>query len=112
MKPSIIFLSLFAPFLMMGIEGGFDESYYQLPINEKRKIFVEKINQMLDIAFEKVLKEREFVLNFLDEGAKAGYRNLDQEKLEKLTQIQQKYRIKNLFDTKAYQKKSTQSPNH
>ncbi len=105
MKPSIIFLSLFAPFLMMGIEGGFDESYYQLPINEKRKIFVEKINQMLDIAFEKVLKEREFALNFLDEGAKAGYRNLDQEKLEKLTQIQQKYRIKNLFDTKAYQKK-------
>lgn len=53
MKPSIIFLSLFAPFLMMGIEGGFDESYYQLPINEKREIFAEKINQMLDIAFEK-----------------------------------------------------------
>ena len=52
----------------MGIEGGFDESYYQLPINEKRKIFVEKINQMLDIAFEKVLKEREFALNFLDKG--------------------------------------------
>ena len=105
MRRIIIFLSLFMPLFMSGIEGGFDESYYKLPINEKRKVFAEKINEMLDIAFEKVLKEREFALNFLDEGAKEGYRNLDPARLERLVEIQQKYRIKNLFDTKAYSKK-------
>ena len=105
MRRIIIFLSLFAPLFMSGIEGGFDESYYKLPINEKRKVFAEKINEMLDIAFEKVLKEREFALNFLDEGAKEGYRNLDPARLERLVEIQQKYRIKNLFDTRAYSKK-------
>ncbi len=105
MRRSIIFLSLFVPLVMVGIEGGFDESYYQLSMNEKRKVFAEKINEMLDIAFEKVLKEREFALAFLNEGAKEGYRNLDPARLERLVEIQQKYRIKNLFDTKAYQKK-------
>lgn len=105
MRRIIIFLSLFVPLFMSGIEGGFDESYYQLSMSEKRKVFAEKINEMLDIAFEKVLKEREFALNFLDEGAKEGYRNLDPARLERLVEIQQKYRIKNLFDTKAYSKK-------
>ena len=105
MKQSIIFLSLFYPLMLLGIEGGFDESYYKLPINEKRKVFVEKLSQMLDIAFEKVLKEREFALGVLENGAKNGFRDIGQKDLDKLTQIQQKYRIKNLFDTKAYQKK-------
>lgn len=105
MKQSIIFLSLFCPFLLFGIEGGFDEAYYQLPINEKRKVFVEKLSQMLDIAFEKVQKEREFALALLENGAKNGFRDLAQKDLDKLIEIQQKYRIKNLFDLKAYQKK-------
>lgn len=105
MKLSIIFLSVLCPFLLFGIEGGFDEAYYQLPINEKRKVFVKKLSQMLDIAFEKVLKEREFALALLEKGAKNGFRDLAQKDLDKLIEIQQKYRIKNLFDIKAYQKK-------
>ena len=105
MRRIIIFLSLFVPLLMQGIEGGFDEGYYKLSMAEKRKVFAQKINAMLDIAFEKVLKEREFALNFIADGAKEGYRNLDSVGLERLVEIQQKYRIKNLFDSKAYQKK-------
>lgn len=105
MKPSIIFLSLFCPFVLFGIEGGFGDEYYKLDINEKRKVFVEKLSQMLDIAFEKVLKERELALKILEEGSKKGFRDLEQKDLDALIQIQQKYRIKNLFDIKAYQKK-------
>lgn len=91
--------------MLFGIEGGFGEAYYQLPINEKRKVFVEKLSQMLDIAFEKVQEEREFTLTLLENGAKNGFRDLAQKDLDRLIEIQQKYRIKNLFDTKAYQKK-------
>lgn len=105
MKQSIIFLSMFCPYVLLGIEGGFDEAYYKLNLNEKRSIFVAKINQMLDIAFAKILKEREFALSFLEDGAKNGFRNLEQKDLNKLIEIQQKYRIKNLFDLRAYQKK-------
>lgn len=91
--------------MLFGIEGGFGEAYYQLPINEKRKVFVEKLSQMLDIAFEKVQEEREFTLTLLENGAKNGFRDLAQKDLDRLIEIQQKYRIKNLFDIKAYQKK-------
>lgn len=110
MKQSIIFLSIFCPYVLLGIDGGFDETYYKLNLNEKRKIFVAKINKMLDIAFEKILKEREFALTFLEEGAKSGFRNLEQKDLNKLIEIQQKYRIKNLFDLRAYQKKINTIP--
>lgn len=96
--------------MLLGIDGGFDETYYKLNLNEKRKIFVAKINKMLDIAFEKILKEREFALTFLEEGAKSGFRNLEQKDLNKLIEIQQKYRIKNLFDLRAYQKKINTIP--
>lgn len=96
---------MFCPYVLLGIEGGFDEAYYKLNLNEKRSIFVAKINQMLDIAFAKILKEREFALSFLEDGAKNGFRNLEQKDLNKLIEIQQKYRIKNLFDLRAYQKK-------
>lgn len=110
MKQSIIFLSMFCPYVLLGIEGGFDEAYYKLNLNEKRSIFVAKINQMLDIAFAKILKEREFALSFLEDGAKNGFRNLEQKDLNKLIEIQQKYRIKNLFDLRAYQKKINTIP--
>lgn len=110
MKQSIIFLSLFCPYVLLGIEGGFDESFYKLNIEEKRKIFIAKINQMLDIAFVKILKEREFALHFLEQGAKNGFRNLEQKDLNRLITIQQKYRIKNLFDIKAYEKKINTIP--
>lgn len=96
--------------MLFGIEGGFGEEYYKLNINEKRKIFIEKLSLMLDIAFEKILKEREFALNFLEDGAKKGFRDLEQKDLDKLIEIQQKYRINNLFDTKAYQKKINTIP--
>lgn len=110
MKPAIIFLSIFTPIFLFGIKGGFDENYYRLTMNEKRKVFAEKINEMLDIAFEKVLKEREFALSFLENGAKNGFRNLDKAGLERLTQIQQKYRIDGLFDAAAYEKKINTIP--
>ena len=91
--------------MLLGIEGGFGEDYYKLPINEKREVFSQRLSQMLDIAFVKVLKEREFALSVLESGAKNGFRDIKQKDLDKLTQIQQKYRIKNLFDIKAYQSK-------
>ena len=105
MKQVIIFLSFFVPLLMKGIEGGFDEEYYELSMDEKRKVFAKRLDEMLDLAFERILQERNFVLNFLEEGAKKGYRELDPKRLERLVEIQQKYRIKLLFDAKAYSKK-------
>lgn len=102
MKRTIIFSLLIVPILLLGIEGGFGEDYYKLNITQKRKIFIAKLNEMLENSFVLIRAEREFALNFLDEGAKTGYRNLDQKGLERLTQIQQKYKINEIFDRKSY----------
>lgn len=105
MKRTTIFSLFVLPVLLLGIDGGFGDEYYKLDIAQKRKVFITKLNEMLGKSFVEIQKEREFALNFLDEGAKTGYRNLDQEKLSRLTQIQQKYRIKELFDRKSYEDK-------
>ncbi|WP_316328899.1 glucosaminidase domain-containing protein [Campylobacter novaezeelandiae] len=83
----------------------FEKNYYKLSPEEQREIFFNKMNEMFDNSFENILKEREFAQNFINEGAKTGFRNLDINGLKKLIELKNKYRINNLFNLDEYEKK-------
>ncbi|TKX30381.1 mannosyl-glycoprotein endo-beta-N-acetylglucosamidase [Campylobacter sp. MIT 12-5580] len=105
MKPSIIFLKLCLPIFVLAFEAGFHKEYYKLSTDEKRKVFIEKIDTLLDHSFEKVAQEQAFIKNFFETHAKAGFRNISKTELQTLIALKEKYRVKNLFDFKEYQKR-------
>ncbi|TQR32453.1 mannosyl-glycoprotein endo-beta-N-acetylglucosamidase [Campylobacter sp. MIT 99-7217] len=100
MKLIIIFLSLCLP--LFAIKGGFDEGYYRLNTEEKAKVFSQKLDKLLDVSFEKILKERSFVEAFFKKHAPNGFRKLDEKEIEKIIELKNKYRVNNLFDFKDY----------
>ena len=102
MRPVLIFLSFFITNVFCIEKNGFGENYYDLNIQEKRKVFFKKMNQMLDISCKKIKKEREFALAFLTESAKNAFRINDFNSLKNLLLIKEKYRINNLFDINEY----------
>ncbi len=85
--------------------SGFGKNYYDLNLEDKKQVFFVKLSQMFDFSFENVKQERAFVEAFLSESAKNAFRIKDQKNLEKLIELKNKYRIKNLFDLAEYQKK-------
>lgn len=105
MRLIIIFLSFFIPLFSFAINGGFPDEYYKLDIEEKRKIFISTIDKLLDKSFENIQKERNFVDNFFEKNSKTGFREIQKDDLDKLIELKEKYRIKNLFDYKDYKKR-------
>lgn len=109
LKQIIILLS-FTPLFAFAINGGFDENFYKASIEEKRKIFIKTINELLDKSFEKIKAERDFVDSFFEKNAKTGFRELKKDELNKLIELKEKYRVKNLFDYKEYKKRISTVP--
>ncbi|QKF78988.1 glucosaminidase domain-containing protein [Campylobacter armoricus] len=109
MKLIIILLSSIL-FVKADFIAGFDESYYALSIKEKREVFIQKINSLLDISFKEVEAERKFVESFFKEAIKKNFRNLNSKAMEKLWFLKEKYRIKNLYDLKEYQTRIQKVP--
>lgn len=64
--------------------------------------FCNQISAMLDVSFEKLNEEREFAKDFIEKAFLNGFQGLNKDDLAKLSQIQTKYRIKNLFDFSEY----------
>jgi len=106
LKQIIFFKLLF----VLCLAQGFQKDYYTLDNTQKRAVFFEKMNAMLDVSFEKLAQERAFVEAFLSQSAKQGFRISDTKALERLISLKQKYRIKNLFDLKEYQVKIAPIP--
>ncbi|WP_291946985.1 glucosaminidase domain-containing protein [Campylobacter sp.] len=109
MKLIIIFL-INCILLQAKFIPGFDESFYTLDINQKREVFIGKINTLLDNSFKNIENEQEFVNNFFNEALKLNFRNLNQTALNRLIELKEKYRIKNLYDIQEYQKKIQKIP--
>lgn len=106
MKLNIIFLKfLFLPLVVFAFEPGFDESYYKLSPKEQRKIFIQKIDALLDISFQKIEQEQNFVNDFFKKYKQENFANADKTELDKLNTLKTKYRIKNLFDYEEYQQR-------
>ncbi|TKX32925.1 glucosaminidase domain-containing protein [Campylobacter aviculae] len=107
MKQIIIFLSLFLSqiFATSNLEYGFGEDYYNLSTEEKRKIFFVKMNAMFDESFKEIAKEQDFINAFFKYEFQNGFRLTNQETLDKLLELREKYRVENLFDFHEYKKR-------
>ncbi|QOR01245.1 glucosaminidase domain-containing protein [Campylobacter sp. 2014D-0216] len=101
MKLIIILLSSIL-FLNAEFVAGFDAHYYALSPKEKREVFIKKINALLDVSFEDVKKEKEFVESFFKEALKNNFRSLNPNAIKKLWLLKEKYRVKNLYDLHEY----------
>lgn len=106
MKQITIFLS----FISLLFASGFGKSYYDLDMEQKRQVFFKKMNEMFDKSFENIEQERAFVDAFFKKEVKGGFRTSNQKNLEKLIELKDKYRIKNLFDFSEYEKKIAPIP--
>ncbi len=104
MKQIITFLS-FIPLFALAINQGFDENFYKSDIEQKRKIFVKTIDELLDRSFEKIQLERAFVDKFFEKNLKTAFRELKKDELNKLISLKEKYRVKNLLDYNEYKKR-------
>lgn len=102
MKRILILLS-FLPLFLGAIQGGFDESFYRLNIEQRKAAFISKMSALFDESFEKVRQDRQFIEHIFKHYAKTGFRNLSAQEFERLSSLQQKYRVKHLFDYKEYQ---------
>lgn len=109
MRQIIIFLSLLLCVFAID-KNGFGEEYYKLEAEKKRIIFFTKMNEMFDVSFQNIEQERAFVLAFLNESAKNGFRILDKKALKKLIELKNKYRISHLFDANEYEKRIQKIP--
>ncbi|EAI2369421.1 glucosaminidase domain-containing protein [Campylobacter coli] len=112
MKRIIIFLSfyLLPLFGNSELKNGFGEEYYKLNVEQKRQIFFTKMNAMFDKSFEEIAKERAFVEVFFYDAYKNGLRNSNQNNLEKLINLKNKYRVENLYDFTEYKKRIQKIP--
>ncbi|EAL2978149.1 mannosyl-glycoprotein endo-beta-N-acetylglucosamidase [Campylobacter coli] len=112
MKRIIIFLSfyLLPLFGNSELKNGFGEEYYKLNVEQKRQIFFTKMNTMFDKSFEEIAKERAFVEAFFYDAYKNGLRNSNQNNLEKLINLKNKYRVENLYDFTEYKKRIQKIP--
>lgn len=111
MRQIIIFLSLFIPLTLFGTQkNGFGENYYNLDTEQKRQIFIHKMNQMFNTSFENITKERAFIEAFFKDVYKTGFRNSNQVNLEKLIELKNKYRVENLYDFIEYKKRIQKIP--
>lgn len=109
MRRILIFLSLFSVFAF-GIKGGFDDSFYRLKTEQRKNVFINQMDILFDEAFKKIMQERAYIDHIFKSYAKSGFRNLSAEEFKKLTDLQKKYRIKNLFDYEEYKKRIATVP--
>lgn len=91
-------------------KNGFGENFYKLELNQRREIFFEKMNEMLDKSFKDILEERKFVQALLSQGEKNGFRIGNKKALARLIELKNKYRINNLFDINEYLIKIAPTP--
>lgn len=101
MRLILIFLSLFCVKLF-ALQGGFDESFYRLNVEQRKLVFIQKMNDLLNVSFDKVQKERAFIEHIFKNHSNKGLRSLNKDEFAKLTNLQEKYRVKNLFDYEGY----------
>ncbi|MCR6584682.1 glucosaminidase domain-containing protein [Campylobacter insulaenigrae] len=109
MKLIIIFL-VSCILLQAKFIPGFNEDFYTLDINQKREVFIGKISTLLDNSFKDIENEQEFVNNFFHEALRLNFRNLNPIALNRLIELKEKYRIKNLYNIQEYQEKIQKVP--
>lgn len=109
MKLVIIFL-ISCVFLKAEFVLGFDPSFYTLDMDQKREVFIGKINILLDESFKSIEEEQKFVDSFFNEALKSNFRNLNSNALARLNNLKEKYRIKNLYDIKEFKKRIQKVP--
>lgn len=90
--------------------SGFDPSFYTLDMDQKREIFIGKINTLLDESFKNIEEEQKFVDSFFNEALKTNFRNLNSNALARLNNLKEKYRIKNLYDIEEFKKRIQKVP--
>jgi len=99
----ILILLSFLPLFAFAIKGGFDESFYKLDIQQRKATFIVKMNALFDESFKKIEQDKQFIDHIFKHYAKTGFRNLNPKEFQRLSALQQKYRVKHLFDYKDYQ---------
>ncbi|TDJ81852.1 glucosaminidase domain-containing protein [Campylobacter volucris] len=109
MKLIIIFL-ISCVFLKAEFVPGFDPSFYTLDMDQKREVFIGKINTLLDESFKSIKEEQKFVDSFFNEALKSNFRNLNSNALARLNNLKEKYRIKNLYDIEEFKKRIQKVP--
>ncbi|TXE79066.1 mannosyl-glycoprotein endo-beta-N-acetylglucosamidase [Campylobacter peloridis] len=101
MKLIIILLTSFL-FLKAEFIRGFDDGYYTLNAKDRREVFIGKINALLDVSFENINKEKEFIEYFFQNAIKNNFRNINSNTMQRLWQLKEKYRVKDLYDYNTY----------
>lgn len=95
----IIFL-VFLSFLKA--KSGFSEYFYSLDSDTRRLYFIEKINELLDKSFLRLEAEQAFVRLYFKRARKVFFRQFSEADFKNLLFLRKKYRIKELYDEKAY----------
>lgn len=90
---------------------GLPESYYKIKNSkEQKREFINIMKPLIDKSNEKILEEREFIINFFEKAISQGFRLLNPSDLKKLQQISKRYRVKNIFDKDKYLKRVDRVP--
>ena len=105
MKISKIFLPLLLTHTLLALPNSFNESYQRInsPVKYK-KAFEEILLPRIKKANRDIISERIFVQKFFSRFI-FTYSAFDRTKIIKLSRLAKKYRIKHLYDEKAYLKK-------
>lgn len=75
--------------------------YYKIKnVSKQKEKFFEILRPLVKKENKKILKEREFVIDFFENYYKSPI--IDKEKLQKIVKIAKKYRIKNIYNKKEY----------
>jgi len=85
---------------------GFPESYYSISDSKaQRQAFGRIMRPMIENSNNDILQERAFVQSFFAKYLPKFFRNIPKDELGKLNQIREKYKIKTLYDHKAYERR-------
>jgi Bax protein len=86
--------------------AGFPQSYYEISGSKaQRQAFGRIMRPMIENANEEILQERAFIRSFFAKHLLQLFRNIPQNELRQLSKIREKYRIQNLYDYKAYDRR-------
>lgn len=86
--------------------SGFPESYYEISENKaQRQAFGLIMRPMIEKSNNNVLQERQFIQSFFARHLPQFFRDIPAHELRELSKIREKYRIQNLYDHKAYERR-------
>ena len=98
MKNLFKYTLLIAAFFISSNAAGFPQSYYKLPMAEKKEYFFNYFNKRIEIENRKILEERAFIK------ALNNNKNLDTNSKEykRLEKLQIKYKVSNIYNYSSF----------